>query len=148
MKKKSFSLFAALLLCATSSSLFAQKIGIEGPIEIEVVNTVTRKACLTGYQGCATVPVTLQLSGIFTYSQVFTNTTPSVSKTFHADGNKIKVSIGTLSSTGTYTLPTIIGDATVIPATDGLTGGGHGYTVFITKTADRQFTLAVSDNVL
>jgi hypothetical protein len=66
--------------------------------------------------------------------------TSSSTHTYSTANTKIKVTIGTLVSTGTYYLPTTVGDQTIIPSTDGILP----YTVFIKKTGTQQFTLEVS----
>ncbi len=146
MKKKLFSFFAMLALGTASTGSFAQV--LTDPIEAVPVikNTITRNACLTGYQGCSGATVTLRLSSsLIGSSQVYTNTSTSISKEFPATDKKIKVTIGTLTNAGAYTLPTAVGDQVVIPSTDGLTGGGRAYTVIITKTADKQFSLGIAE---
>ncbi|KAA5536938.1 hypothetical protein F0919_04495 [Taibaiella lutea] len=108
--------------------------------------TVTRNACLPGYSGCYSGAVTLRLDnggspslgGSYTFSGI------TESHDYPTYGSKIKVTIGSLTSIGTYSLPTVIGDQVII--TSGLDDGAHhAYTVGITKTADKQFTLSIGD---
>jgi hypothetical protein len=138
MKNKIMSLLTILCI-AFSSALYAAP-----PASY---NKVKRNTCLAGYSGCATVPVTLTLSNTGSgISRVIDH--PDAGENFSAYNNIIKVTISGHSSSETYYLPTAIGDEVVIPATDGLTFGGHGYTVSIRKTAAKEFVLAVSDLVL
>jgi len=111
-------------------------------------NKVKRSACLAGYSGCATVPVTLTLisSGSASVSKVIDH--PDAGESYLVAYTKIKVTIGGRSSSGTYYLPTAVGDQVIIPATDGLTFGGNSYNVYIKKTADKEFSLSVSNSNL
>ncbi len=147
MKKKSFSiknrifaLCTMLALVFTSFNLFAQT---QAP-----TNTISRSACLSGYIGCSNVLVSLKLMGpgvTVPISKTYTYQAGTSSYEYSATLSQIKVTIGTLTHTGAYNLPSTIGDQVVIPSTDGLTGGGRAYTISITKIASRQFTLAVSE---
>lgn len=108
---------------------------------------VTRNACLPGYSGCFNGAVTLKLhSGSTPFDLGGTYTFSGITETheYPTYGSKIVVTIGSLTSTGIYNLPTVIGDQVII--TSGLDDGvHHAYTVSITKTADREFVFGIGD---
>lgn len=104
------------------------------------LNTITRTQCLSEFSGCSDMTVQIRLSSaaIGSTQQTFTK---NDFYTFPINQTRIKVTIGTLTSTGLYTLPTGIGDQVLISGTDGIAP----YSVLITKTAGGQFKLEVSD---
>lgn len=106
--------------------------------------TITRNVCLPGYSGCYNGAVTLKLSAtIGNETHTFPAAT-NLSQGYLRGNNKITVTIGGLTSTGTYTLPTVIGDQVII--TSGLDDGAHhAYTVGITKTGTSDFVLTIGD---
>lgn len=105
------------------------------PVE---TNTLFRKPCLAGFEGCTNEPVDIRLStGSFGATRTFTMTSAHAFPIFD---RKIKVITPGGSSTGTYLLPSVIGDQIVIPSTDGILP----YTVFIQKTATGLFKVSVS----
>ncbi|MBL7711723.1 MAG: hypothetical protein JNL13_04640 [Chitinophagaceae bacterium] len=67
---------------------------------------------------------------------------PEVGETYDTYMTKINVKIGSNSSTGTYYLPTTIGETVAIAGDAGL----GVYNVYIKKTAAREFYLEVSDS--
>jgi hypothetical protein len=135
MKKiKLMSLLTVLCL------LFGNIVYSQGDPQPLPQNTITRVLCPAGFLGCTNDAIDLKLSSSFISS---TGTfTGSSTHTYATLQTKIKITItGTsLTSTGTYYLPTTVGDQTIIPSTDGILP----YTVFIKKTGTQQFTLEVS----
>jgi hypothetical protein len=139
MKKLKLMLLMAFFAFGFTSISFGQVAPISN-------NTVTRNACLAGYSGCFNGAVTLRLDnggspslgGTYTFSGI------TESHNYAIYGSKIKITIGSLTSIGTYSLPTVIGDQVII--TSGLDDGvHHAYTVGILKTADKQFLLSIGD---
>lgn len=134
------------LFCLFCTSLVFAQITTGPSITAPVSkNTVKRTTCLPGYIGCSPVVVKLSLSGnsgIFTLMQTRDIDYPEVGETYDTYMTKINVKIGSNSSTGTYYLPTAIGETVAIAG-----DGGLGvYNVYIKKTAAREFYLEVSDS--
>jgi hypothetical protein len=131
-KMKLTALFALLCVLLFGNSAYSQPPGAR--------NTITRTQCLSGLSGCSDDTIILKLSSAAIGSTQATFTKNDI-QTYPINETRIKVIIGTLSSTGTYTLPTTVGGQVSVNATDGISP----YSVLITKTADGQFKLEVSD---
>jgi len=122
--------------------------GQGGPV---AYNTVTRYKCISGFPGCYTGDVTLTLkSGVTAKTHIY-NTGGSADQYFDDYPyfyTTITVKIAGMTSTGSFTLPANIGDQTYLdPTVSGLDDHvHHAYGVSITKTANYQYTISVSDN--
>jgi hypothetical protein len=141
MKQLKLMLLMAFFTFGFASISFGQ-VGV-------VQNTITRNVCAPGYSGCYNGQVTLKLSSggpfIVSATNIFpANQTVSVSKDYPSGYKNISVTVAGLTSTGSYALPTAIGDQVII--TSGLDDGvHHAYTVGIYKTGTYQYTLSVGD---
>jgi len=140
-KNRLLSLLACLLLMLGFNVASAQ------------TNTFTRSTCNPNLQGCVSTSITLKLTNPSPppldptpISLTKTISSPS-SVDFPTKYTKIKVTLGSYSSTGTYYLPTTTGDITMIAI--GADGEGVGpYIIYITNTGSNTFTVSVSNTSL
>jgi hypothetical protein len=136
MKKIKFlSLLASLLFL------------LEFTANAQTTNTFSRNLCSPQFSGCVNTPLTLTLEtegGEFGVSSSKAVNAPS-SVTFGTNFTKIKVSLsGVGASTHYYTLPTTIGQSTIIFI--GADGEGVGpYSVSIYKSVTNQFMVGVGN---
>lgn len=131
------ALLTLLCMLLLGSSAYSQGLGDPVPVQL---NTITRTPCLLGYVGCSNTSVDLTLSSSSLGFGISKPISSSSTTTYPIYNTKIKVTFGGLTSTGSYTLPTVTGDQVVIPSTDGIAP----FTVIITKTGIRQFKLEVA----
>ncbi|KAA5537435.1 hypothetical protein F0919_07100 [Taibaiella lutea] len=138
-KTKLLSLLTGLLLVLGFNIASAQ------------TNTFTRVACNPNFQGCVSTSLSLTLTDpnppqFAQASQTKALAAPG-SVDFAIRFTKIKVSLGGYTSTGTYYLPTTIGDGTAISI--GADGEGVGpYTIYIYKSGSNSFTVSVGNTAL
>ncbi|KAA5536940.1 hypothetical protein F0919_04505 [Taibaiella lutea] len=129
-----------LMLLMAFFSLGFSAISFGQATTTEPTNTITRNACLAGYSGCYSGAVKLTLTSNSGLGSSYTFSGATESRNYSAYNKKIKITINGATSTGTYYLPTAIGEQLIMTGSE---CGLPAYNIHITKTANGQYTLGV-----